>query len=57
MSSTNSCKTVLAFFSDISRVHKRFFIPNYYFFQTNHNPVRKGRSDVAVRKGIPDNLV
>jgi hypothetical protein len=36
--------------------HKRFFIPNYHFYQTDRFLGRKSRT-VAVRKGIPHNHV
>jgi hypothetical protein len=35
--------------------HERFFIPNFYFYRTDRFPGRKGRTAVAVRKGIPHN--
>jgi hypothetical protein len=37
--------------------HKRFSIPNYHFYRTDHLPGRKGETTVAVRKGIPHNHV
>jgi hypothetical protein len=37
--------------------HERFFIPNYHFYQTDHYVDRKGRTAIAVRKGIPHNHV
>jgi hypothetical protein len=30
------------------KLHERFFIPNYLFYRTDHFPVRKGGSAVAV---------
>jgi hypothetical protein len=29
------------------------YIPNYHFYRINRQPGRKGRTAVAVRKGIP----
>jgi hypothetical protein len=37
--------------------HERFCIPNYHFYQTDHYLGRKGRTAVAVRKGLPCNQV
>jgi hypothetical protein len=37
--------------------HKKFFIPNYLFYWTDHLPGRIGRIGVAVKKGICHNHV
>jgi hypothetical protein len=37
--------------------HERLFIPNYHYYQTDRFPRRKGRTAVAIRKGIPHNYV
>jgi hypothetical protein len=37
--------------------HERFFIPNFYLYRTDCYPGRKGRTAVAVRKGITHNHV
>jgi hypothetical protein len=34
-----------------------FFIPNFHFYRTDRHPGRKGGTAVAVRKGLPHNLV
>jgi hypothetical protein len=31
----------------------RFYIPNYHFYRIDRHPERKGRTAVAVGKGIP----
>jgi hypothetical protein len=42
----------------LSKTHlnplERFFIPNYHFYRTFRFPGRKGRTAIAVRKGIPN---
>jgi hypothetical protein len=48
----------VALFSETHlKPHERFFIPNYHFCRTDSHPGRKGGTAVAVRKGIPHNLV
>jgi hypothetical protein len=48
----------VALFSETClKPHERFFIPNYHFYQTDHYLGRKGRTAIAVRKGIPHNHV
>jgi hypothetical protein len=37
--------------------HERFRVPNYHFYRTDRFPRGKGRTAVAVRKGIPHNHV
>jgi hypothetical protein len=37
--------------------HERFFIPNYHFYRTDRFTDIKGGTAVAVRKGVPHNLV
>jgi hypothetical protein len=37
--------------------NQRFFIPNYHFYRTDRFPERKGKTAIAVRKGIPHNHV
>jgi hypothetical protein len=32
--------------------HERFYIPNYHFYRLNRHPGKKGRTAVALRKGI-----
>jgi hypothetical protein len=39
------------------KLHERFFISNYHFYQTDHYPGRKSRTVVPVRKVIPHNHV
>jgi hypothetical protein len=39
------------------KTHETFFIPNYHLCRTDCCPGRKGRTAVAVRKGIPHNHV
>jgi hypothetical protein len=47
-----------ALFSDTHlKPRERFFISNYHFYWTDHFSGRKGRTAVAVRKGIPHNHV
>jgi hypothetical protein len=48
----------VALFSETHlKPHKRFFIPNYHFYRNYRYLGRKDRTAVAVRKGIPHNLV
>jgi exonuclease III len=35
--------------------HERVFVSNYHFYRSDRFPGRKGRTAVAVRKGIPHN--
>jgi hypothetical protein len=37
--------------------HERYFISNYHFYWTDCFTGRKGRTAIAVRKGIPHNHV
>jgi hypothetical protein len=37
--------------------HNRFFIPNYFIYQTGRFHCRKEGTDLAVRKGIPHKYV
>jgi hypothetical protein len=39
----------------ILKPHKMLYIPNYHFYRTDCFLERKGRTAVAVRKGIPYN--
>jgi hypothetical protein len=39
------------------KLHERFFIPNYHFYQTDCYPGRNGITVVAVIKSNPDNRV
>jgi hypothetical protein len=39
------------------KTYDRFFIPNHHHYRTECFPGRKGRTAVAVRKGIPHNHV
>jgi hypothetical protein len=48
----------VALFSETHlKPHERFFITNYHFYRTDRHPGRKSGTAVAVKKGIPDNLV
>jgi hypothetical protein len=48
----------VALFSETHlKPHERFFIPNYYFYETCSYPGRKGGTAIVVRKGIPCNHV
>jgi hypothetical protein len=48
----------VALFSETHlKPHERFFIPNFYFYRTDHYLERKGGTAVVVRKGIPHNHV
>jgi exonuclease III len=39
------------------KLHERFYIPNYNFYQIDRHPGMKGGTAVAVRKGIPHSHV
>jgi hypothetical protein len=59
MSSVSSCNSYI--YVDVALLSKthlkphQFFIPNYHICRTDRFPRRKGRTAVAVRKGIPHN--
>jgi hypothetical protein len=56
MSSVNSFKTKKCMWPNFQthlKPHKRFCIPNYYFYRTDRFPCRKGGTAIAVRKGVP----
>jgi hypothetical protein len=58
MNLVNSCRTTaLVWFWRHIKPHERFFIPNSYDYWTNCFLGLKGRTAVAVRKGIPQNYI
>jgi exonuclease III len=45
----------VALLSETSKLHERFYIPNYQVYRTDSFPGIKGGTAVAVKKGIPHN--
>jgi hypothetical protein len=48
----------VALFSETHlKPHERFYIQNYHFYRNDRQPGKKGRTAVAVKKGIPHSHV